>query len=336
MTAAAAFPVAAQRLVRSAAARRALQVTLFLGGLLALGLLFGGRAQAAEVAPEVPADLTSASASASAPAEPADAVEPADAAEPVRKAVDVEPVRKAVDVEPVRKAVRTAADTTGTTADTASNATGIAADATGTAADKTGTGTGTAEPIRSTATTVTRTVRTVRTAEESLRNLTEGAAEALPKPEDFPRPALPGTGIPLPEPVLPGTAPGTGDGGHTVRPGADGGAHTIHKPHKPRPDSTYKQRSWSAGIAVTRHIAQDGGFARAARHHQPPLPSDAPAPPYGIAGHSASDCGSQRHGDPGAVAFSGGAAFRLVAAGGAATAYYPVRDRHRDILEFPG
>ncbi|MGA5099744.1 hypothetical protein ACPCAC_20575 [Streptomyces lavendulocolor] len=48
MTAAAVVPATAPRLARGAAARRALAVLLFLGGLLALGLLLGGPAHAAE------------------------------------------------------------------------------------------------------------------------------------------------------------------------------------------------------------------------------------------------------------------------------------------------
>ncbi|MDG4865266.1 hypothetical protein P8605_44680, partial [Streptomyces sp. T-3] len=57
MTATATLPIAAQRLVRSAAGRRALQVALFLGGLLALALLCSGQAHASESGPEVP-DIT--------------------------------------------------------------------------------------------------------------------------------------------------------------------------------------------------------------------------------------------------------------------------------------
>ncbi|MGI5356947.1 hypothetical protein ACQI4E_16790 [Streptomyces sp. CA-252508] len=48
MTAAAVVPATAPRLARGAAARRALAVLLFLGGLLTLGLLLGGPAHAAE------------------------------------------------------------------------------------------------------------------------------------------------------------------------------------------------------------------------------------------------------------------------------------------------
>ncbi|RFU86800.1 hypothetical protein DY218_10300, partial [Streptomyces triticagri] len=65
----------------------------------------------------------------------------------------------------------------------------------------------------------------------------------------------------------------------------------------------------------------------------------APSPaqrPGGKAGQCAADSGSQRGGDAHAVALAGGAEFGLVPGAGAATASDAVRDRHRDILEFPG
>ncbi|MFE4962255.1 hypothetical protein [Streptomyces sp. NPDC056660] len=54
MTSPAVVPGSAARVSRTAAGRRALQLALLAGGLLALGLLCGGRAQAAEETPSVP------------------------------------------------------------------------------------------------------------------------------------------------------------------------------------------------------------------------------------------------------------------------------------------
>ncbi|MFD3585020.1 hypothetical protein [Streptomyces sp. NPDC058683] len=55
MTSPAVVPGSAARVSRTAAGRRALQLALLAGGLLALGLLCGGRAQAAEGTPSAPA-----------------------------------------------------------------------------------------------------------------------------------------------------------------------------------------------------------------------------------------------------------------------------------------
>ncbi|MFI7500360.1 hypothetical protein ACIBVL_18035 [Streptomyces sp. NPDC049687] len=59
MTFASLLPGAAPRVLREAVGRRALQLALLVGGLVALGFLCGGRAQAAEEAPAVPAAVTS-------------------------------------------------------------------------------------------------------------------------------------------------------------------------------------------------------------------------------------------------------------------------------------
>ena len=100
MTAAAVRSVADPRPVRGSVGRRALQVVLFLGGLLALGLIFGAEAHAAQApVPSLPAAGTAVAYRAGAQDRGADA-----AAEPV----DV-PNAEAVDGAPGR--LRPGADT---------------------------------------------------------------------------------------------------------------------------------------------------------------------------------------------------------------------------------
>jgi hypothetical protein len=59
-------------------------------------------------------------------------------------------------------------------------------------------------------------------------------------------------------------------------------------------------------------------------------------PAGALVNQSLFDTGSPRHGDLHAASFAEDAPFRLVPGGTAATSAAGVRDRHRDINEFPG
>ncbi|WP_327353977.1 hypothetical protein [Streptomyces sp. NBC_01304] len=285
MTAIATAPVAALRLVRSAAGRRALQVALFLGGLLALGLLCSGQAHAGESGPEVP-DI----AGEVQPLETTPADLESTTAEPVRGATEAvtEPVVEGL--KPVRTSVRstTAAVTEGAT-------------------------------------------RTLGDLSEDA----ERAAAALPEPRLPKAPPLPGGDLSAPaqDPAAPAPASAPRE---RAGPDRDVTAKPPVKHQVAGSNSAHSAGDWRTTTSAGQS-GQDGHAAtRAARQGNAPSPSPAPQPPYGLAAQSATDGGSQRHGDAHAVALSGAGGFRLVPGGHAPATYHPVRDRHRDILEFPG
>ncbi|MDG4866108.1 hypothetical protein P8605_48945, partial [Streptomyces sp. T-3] len=127
---------------------------------------------------------------------------------------------------------------------------------------------------------------------------------------------------------------------HDKRAGQDRDTTAQH-PAKQRaagPDSPYAPTDWRTTTAASWYSGgQDGhDTVGVARHGNTPFPSHAPQQAPGLAAQSASDGGSQRHGDPKAVSLSRAGALRLVPGGRAPATYHPVRDRHRDILEFPG
>ncbi|MET7616460.1 hypothetical protein [Streptomyces sp. NPDC005408] len=104
MTAAAARSAAVLRVLRRVAGgRRALRVMLFLGCLLTVGLLYGGKAHAAELPEAAPATEASAS---QVPADATGSVAP-----PARPSPARELRRVAQSVEPVREVAQPVADT---------------------------------------------------------------------------------------------------------------------------------------------------------------------------------------------------------------------------------
>ncbi|NBE53379.1 hypothetical protein [Streptomyces boluensis] len=340
MTAAAAFPAAAQRLMRSAAASRALRVGLFVGALFVLALLFGGRAQAADGAPELRDAVTSTTE----PATTETVMDPATASVPeprVEPEPSAEPARAtATATEATATATKAKAKATATNPVTATERTATERDTAKATAAKAATANGTAAKVA--ASTTQRTLdetrslvrsavgELTRTVTSSLGGLAEDAARAWPEPR-FPRPSLPGLDLP-------------GPGDSAPLPGPDGSAPQDREPgtragaaaHKARPDSAYPLGYWSGVVAVHDGGGQDAAAGRDARRQQPQSPSEVPHRPYGIAAQAASDGGSQRHGEVHAATPSSGPAFRLVPGAGAAAAYFPTRERHRDILEFPG
>lgn len=320
MTSPVALPVAALRVVRAAAGRRALNLALrvmFLaGGLIVFGLLCGGRAHAAEgVLP--PAEAAGEQAVHATAGTPVHAPVPAQAAHRTSPASGsravgavreqaVEPTRNRV-VEPVRTHVT--------------------------------------EPVRTqVAAPVVRGVRDVRgTVREEVREVGEFtggllgglAAEAppqfLPGPPSMPGlPGIPGqTGAP--------GAPGQpGNGAHTA-PAPSAGAHAAagHSDGA-RPGKR------EAAVPVGDVFASVGDNAVPARTPATkaagsPTPAPAPAFPSGsAAGQSAGDGSTTRHSDLAAAAFGSGATARLLPGATGSSHAAPTRDRHRDIPEFPG
>lgn len=344
LTVAAAFPAAAQRLVRSAAASRALRLGLFVGALFALGLLFGGPAQAAVATPELPDTVTSTTETG--PESHAETVPEPTEDEPSTQ--HLTPAPESDPSEPTAEALNSTAHTAPgtaparprgtvarTTADTANAASVLNRANESRPTRRTATDpelTGPQAPldragylVRSAAGELTHAVTAV------VGELAEDAAWALPEPR-FPWPTLPGFDIP---------GPGGGDSGG-ARPGAPAPSVPQDRGHGARAGADAYEMRRDAGYAqwdrcVATHTGR-GAHASLGRYAEPrpQSPSEAPHRPYGIASQSASDGGSQRHDELPAATSADGPSFRLVSGAGTAAAYCPTRDRNRDILELPG
>ncbi|MGW1881062.1 hypothetical protein [Streptomyces sp. NPDC001970] len=310
----AARPAAAVRFVRGAARRhavRAVQVLLFVGGLVVLGFVLGGQAHAAEQ----PAAGT--------PVESVARTEPVeqlpDTAEPVARRV-AEPVAERV-TRPVVTSVVTPVVTSVVT------------------------------PVESTGGAVAeRAVKPVaEPVEQVVEGAVQGVAQAVPVPplpeEPFPAQGLPsptwpgdGDGLGLPVP-----APGQD------RP-QDPAPAAVHR-DEPLSDNSAADAPQHTSTGVhTRtqlhpHVYVDGAhesYVTAGPHSPfggrlPFLPGHAPAGPGGSAVvQSVGDGHTQRDGDPHGTWFSQAVAFGLVPGSVQPVTGTGVRERHRGILEFPG
>ncbi|MFG2650031.1 hypothetical protein [Streptomyces sp. NPDC048436] len=297
-----ALPDAAVRMVRAVAGRRALQVVVLLAGLLALGFLCGERAQAADGVP-APERVKSVR-----------VTEPARATEPVRE----------------RVAGRHVADAVG------------AVDA---AADG-GAGGGAAEPVGRAGRDVARPV-----VDEVGGVLGGTPSRVLPEAPERPAfPALPSLPAVPAAPELPQPAPATGgdaDAGDDsgAEPPSPQGAHAdqARKASGARGESAYGTGIAQPGYAYPTGGSVPGGDScgggsldeadRSTGHEPFPVPGD---PGRTLGGQSAGDGGSTRHGDPCAASPGSRAPVRLLQGGGASQVPATIRDRHRDIPEFPG
>ncbi|MCF3124305.1 hypothetical protein IPZ68_32025 [Streptomyces arenae] len=294
------------RFVRATAGRRALHVVLVLGGLIVLGLLFGGRAQAADGlvgdGDAVPAGRTQPLKRATEPvSEPAATPVAESAAEPVARTV-----RHAA--EPVTEpAVRPAARPV----------------------------------VRPAVRPVVRPVRDVVNGVAGSLDKAPDPAGLLPD-----RGALPGSGDgdddgagrgsgaePVPgheEAKSPGTAGKSGDAA------SERERQDERRPVGPRVVSTLASASWWADGQSVRHgDARGGPVAGEFGTGRPSLPVPA-SPGRSVVNATASDGGSSRHGDLHAAAFGGRAPVRYLSGPGFGPDHAPTRDRHRDIPEFPG
>ncbi|MGW7085696.1 hypothetical protein ACWGH2_19690 [Streptomyces sp. NPDC054871] len=297
-SAAVVLPDAAVRMLRAVAGRRALQVVLVLAGLLALGFLCGERAHAADGVP-APGRVESA--------------KPVRSAEPVRERV-AGPAREGANrTDDVRRAA--------------------------------------VEPVARAAEPVVRNARgAVRPVVDGAAGVLGGASQrALPEAPalpDFPeKPTVPSIptapGVPeLPEPGS-GAGSDTGDG---VGVGADVGVEP-QSPRAGQSEATARARaesSYGTGTGTRTGISGDRGSGGAHRTGYEPSPSPTPFPSAPgdpartLGGQSAGDGGSTRHGDPCAASLDSRAPVRLLQGAGAGQVPAPIRERHRDIPEFPG
>ncbi|NUK88673.1 hypothetical protein [Streptomyces lunaelactis] len=267
---------------RAAGGRRALQVVLFLGGLLTLGLLYGGQAHASESSePPVSADARVST----------DAGPDADAS--------VTPSSRPAPAKELRRVARDSADS-----------------------------------VRTVTQPVTETVRHVRPLAEGL---TGPLIDALPAP------------LPTPLPTPPAPPGGDADQGGTPQPSVD--LPVANPADLPTATSSITgvglADSGSAALAATWSSSPYGGAvdhqSAVARHAPTTAPTPAPAPLPGKpcdstpgALQQSNETHTPRAGDQHAATSAYGTRFALVPGAGSAAAEAPIRERPRDILEFPG
>ncbi|MFE2067336.1 hypothetical protein ACFXDH_33995 [Streptomyces sp. NPDC059467] len=295
------------RVLRTAAGRRALQLALLVGGLLALGFLCGGQAQAAEGVSSTPS-LTSVVTrqvplrdlvTPHRPHKAAAARKPATAAAPVVPVAGAPVAGKALGVPEVGETVRSVTRT-----------------------------------VTSTTSTVTRSLdETVRQVSEQLP-VELPALPALPVTPVVQVPELPVVselpGVLLPAPVTSAPRP------------AQPRTPVMHDAGQEKP-----RTKASAATAVSygprsTAVPPAQGEAQRAAVHRAVGTADAPtrpAPagdPDGALGKSAVDGTASRHADAYAVTFADRAPLRLVPGAAARVDAAGTRDRFRDIPVFPG
>ncbi|MFH8664594.1 hypothetical protein [Streptomyces anulatus] len=330
------------RPARGAAGRRAMQVVLFLGGLLALGLLAGGRAEAQE-RPEP--GLLTASVADAAPesAEPGAAARAA--VEPSARRTADQVVRRPVArpvAEPVIKQVDRPVRQQSTQQQTAQQRSAQPRTVPRAPAQK-----APAEPVVESAAELA--AEPAAPAHALARDgVLVGAGDTVDRVAGEVRPLVPSLPVlpplfsvlPVPcgEPAAPGapsaSVPDTGRG-------AGGGAAT--------PGGAGADASAELAAGRDRGIADpgsapavpDGSGAPDAGHAQgsepAPAPGRAPVGPYGDLGRTAvADVQGPRGGDLHAVRTPGGPYTALVRGAGLPATAAPVSDRSGEILEFPG
>ncbi|WP_408994145.1 hypothetical protein [Streptomyces sp. 1268] len=338
---------------RGTAGRRAVQAVLFLGGLLALGLLAGGRAEAQE-RPD-PGGLT---------ASVADAVPGADqveepVAEPVVEPVAdqvVEPVAASV-VEPVDRAVRhQAAQHRAAQPEPEPVRNATAAPATKPVTEPVGS-VASADAVAS-ADPVASAPARVRDARDAV---VRGAGEAVDRIAGEARPlvaSLPGlppllSALPeLPELSVPGGAPDSPGAPGAPSPSAPDTGRGAEGPTTPGDTDADAPAERAAG-GHDRSIGAPG-FTPAvpdrsgtpgAGHAQltaptptfPPTQDRAPLAPCGdLARTAVADAQGPRGGDLHAAPVPGGPYAALVRGAGLPATAAPITDRSGEILEFPG
>ncbi|MEV6959171.1 hypothetical protein AB0M97_08190 [Streptomyces sp. NPDC051207] len=338
----AALSGAAVRVLRGVAGRRALHVALLVGGVFALALVSGERAEAAESAPSVTASVTT------------PAVATSSATTAVTSPAATSALSPAV-TSAVSPAVSSAAKVTGAVAPDGPTA---ASDATSAPASR--------DSLRPLAEqSATRPHDPAGHLAGALRDASEGAVGGLGKSGERvvtglgeggerladglggvrdrvpPRAALPtlppSAALPtLPQP-LPAPVTGTPEPGPTDNGPAD-------RRHVGRSTDTAVGTAYDPGLPVapayaTWHRAQDHGRSVPAAHAVVPTPlQQAPGgePDGALGSRAAADGGSSRYGDPQAVSPVQRAPFRLAPGAAVSVDAAGTRDRYRDIPVFPG
>ncbi|MFF7469537.1 hypothetical protein [Streptomyces sp. NPDC008092] len=300
MTSPAVLPGAVVRVVRTALGRRALQLALLVGGVLALGFLCGQQAQAAEGT--------------------APASSPTSAVTPKLPLRDVVTPRRALEA---RKAVTGAVPLV--SAATVTTATTVAP-----VVD------GVHEVVRSVTDKVTTPVTTAltETLVETVRQVTELPVVQVPQlPVVSEPPAEP---APAPAPVTP--APGAthprtpvAHGAGHDKPRTESAAETA-----PGADASYGPRITAVPFPSAGATHAGGHHVRTARAADGPARPAPAGDPDGALGKSAADGGPSRHGDAHAVTFADRAPLSLAPGAAARADAAGTRDRYRDIPLFPG
>ncbi|MFF2199185.1 hypothetical protein [Streptomyces sp. NPDC058145] len=305
----------AVRALRTAAGRRALQLVLLLGGLLALGFLCGEQAHAAEGTPTTPVS-------------------------------SVLP-RTGHEDAPTAEAETVTAPTATARSVTAPNVTvATVTERAVTSAHGITDGTVVEQAVTSVEAVTERVVTPVRTVvRETADTLDEARATALPGTSSLPVPELPGVSerLPVPQsptPVTPEPRPDRhGDAapaaGQADRPGAESAEGTGHRTTAPaRPSAvTYGPDAVPVTAQAPAHTPAGHGTAHAGAPAQRPAPS---GDPDGALGKQAADGAASRHGDAHAIALDGRAPLRLLPGSTARVDAQGTRERHRDIPLFPG
>ncbi|MET7629664.1 hypothetical protein [Streptomyces sp. NPDC005078] len=347
MTAAAVRSVADPRPVRGPVGRRALQVVLFLGGLLALGLVFGAEAHAAQASvPPLPAAGKAVAYRAGAQDKAADAAaEPVDVpkAEASRGLPDASapppthvqvPVAKpsgapAAETHARPRAASTAAASATSASRASAAATAAATSATTSVSTDSATSvavSGARSVVRTTRDTVRYLARPVGEAVVGVGAAVDSAAGALPEVWALPaRLLLPPAAV---DPPADGR-PGHGSAGAGARAAAPA----------PRPLCGYSPEADQGRnfAALLRDVSVSGTDSRAPAPRYGPAPERAPLDPRGGFVHpSTTEAHGPRGGEHHAVPFAGGASFGRVRGAGLPATVAPMRDRSGDILEFPG
>jgi hypothetical protein len=336
-------------MMRTAAGRRALQVVLVMGGLLALGFFCGGQAEAADSTGATTTASTATTVSKTTTVSTTTVSRVATAATPERVVESALPS----DLPTPRKASTAAVKSPAAKASTIPAAKSPAA------------------PVASVSSKVDQIdqvgkvgkaltgIHVAHAAREVVRpagdlvgaatvGLTEPSADVLPSMPTLPGlpsapempqlpslpdwsglPALPGGGQILPVPAAPQQPGGMAQPERSDETAVeDGAAHqtaVVASPYGPR------GRSAEAVGAAVR-----GGADGLAIPHVPAHPAPGGEPTGVLDSRSAVDSGAPRHGDPHAVTLNHRAPLRLVPGAPAVVTAAETRDRHRDIPVFPG
>ncbi|MFJ9830078.1 hypothetical protein ACIRU2_01555 [Streptomyces sp. NPDC101169] len=352
----------AVRALRAAAGRRALQLALLLGGLLALGFLCGEQAHAAEGTPATPVSSVlprtghEAAQTAGAGTATKSLTAPATATKSLAAPATATKSRTAPAVQsltaPAAEATSATAPVTAARSRTApsADAGAVTGRVVSVVRGVTG-GTVVGQAVTSVEAVADRVVTPVRTVvRETAGTLDEARSTTLPGTSALPVPELPGVSeLPVhrpPVPVIPvpgpdrhgGVAPAGGQAGGPGTESAGSAERTGHRTAAPaRPSAAAYGPD---AVSATAQAPAAPAHTRARHAHAPAgAPAQRPTPPGdpdGALGKQAAEGTAYRHGDAHAIALDGRAPLRLLPGATARVDAPGTRERHRDIPLFPG